>query len=103
MLNEDRKKELGMQVEALGRLVSLCLSHRGGGTYPIIDFLMSMYDGEYYRPDMQLLSRRIDAQHFEDVLSVMRLYRATGMEPHTFFTDGQALFERLASFTAAVK
>lgn len=103
MLSENRKKELGEQVEALERLVSLCLGHRGGGTYPVIDFLMSMYDGECYRPDMQLLSRRIDAQHFEDVLKVMRLYRATGKEPHTFFVDGQALFERLASFTAPVK
>jgi hypothetical protein len=103
MLSEDRKQELAEQVEALGRLVSLCLSHRGGGTYPIIDFLMSMYDGENYRPDMQLLSRRIDAQPFEDVLKVMRLYRATGKEPHEFFKDGGALFERLASFTAPVK
>lgn len=103
MLSEDRKKELAEQVEALGRLVALCLGHRGGGTYPIIDFLMSMYDGECYRPDMQLLSRRIDVQPFEDVLKVMRLYRATGKEPHTFFRNGQALFERLASFTDPVK
>jgi len=103
MLTEDRKNELSEQIEALGRLVSICLSHRGGATYPLIDFLMGMYDGECYRPDMQLLSRRIDTQPFEDVLRVMRLYRATGREPHTFFTDGQALFQRLASFTAPVK
>lgn len=91
------------QVKALQRLVALCLRHQGGGTFPIIDFLMGMHNGHLWRPDVQLLSGRIDDNDFEDVIQVMRLYRASGREPHTFFTDGEKLFRELAAHTQPVK
>lgn len=91
------------QIEALERLVNVCLKHQGGGTYPIIDFLLGLYNGHTWRPDMQLLSGRIDDGHFEDVINVMRLYRETRVEPHTFFTDGENLFRELASYSHPVK
>lgn len=100
---ETRRKLIEEQFQALERLVNLCLRHQGGGTYPIIDFLLGMYNGHLYRPDMQLLSGRIDHDHFEDVIRVMRLYRSTGREPHTFFENGEELFRQLASMSRPVK
>jgi len=91
------------QIEALHRLVTICLRHQGGGTYPIIDFLMGMYNGQRWRPNMQLLSGRIDDGYFEDVLQVMRLYRLTRMEPHTFFDNGVEIFRELSTLTKPVR
>lgn len=92
----------GEQIKALHRLVNLCLRHQGGGTFPIIDFLMGMYNGHVWCPDMQLLNRRIDDNHFEDVLQVMRLYRSTGREPQTFFDNGEELFRELSYMSKRV-
>jgi len=90
-------------VRALQRLVTLCLRHQGGSTFPIIHFLMSLYNGEYYRPDMQLLCGRVDDGHFDDVVQVMRLYRSNRVEPHVYFKDGSQKFERLASMVRPIK
>lgn len=92
----------GEQIKALHRLVYLCLRHQGGGTFPIIDFLLGMYNGYVWSPDMQLLSRRIDDDHFEDVIKVMWLYRSTGLEPHTFFDNGEDLFRELSYMSKRV-
>lgn len=91
------------RIQALHRLVTLCLRHQGGGTMPIIDFLLGMYNGIVWRPDLQLLCGRIDDNHFNDVLSVMKLYRSSRIEPHTYFDNGDEVFRTLASFTKRVK
>lgn len=93
----------GEQINALHRLVNWCLRHQGGSTFPIIDFLLGMYNGHIWRPDMQLLSGRIDDEHFDDVIKVMRLYRFNRLEPHTFFENGDEVFRALASLTKRVK
>jgi len=61
--------------EAVARLVEICIRHQGGGTVPIADFIISLYNADYARPDTYLLCRRIDDNHFADVLSVMTWFR----------------------------
>jgi len=61
--------------QAVVRLLALCFRHQSGGTQPIAEFLVSLYNATYARPDMYLLCRRIDDDHFSDVLSVMGWFR----------------------------
>lgn len=91
------------RVQALVRLVNVCLQHQGGSTIPIIHFLMGLYDGEHYRPDMQLLCARVEEEHFDDILQVMQLFRSTRMEPHLYFKNGDQIFKKLASMVRPVK
>jgi hypothetical protein len=61
--------------QAVVRLLALCFRHQSGGTRPIAEFLVSLYNANYARPDMYLLCRQIDDDHFDDVLLVMGWFR----------------------------
>lgn len=88
---------------AVQALVENCLQHQGGSTFPIIDFLLGLYNGALWKPDMQLLCRRIDDDNFELVLKAMRFIRQTNREPHEFFTHGDSLFDTLKTLTNDAK
>lgn len=80
------------------RLFTLCFRHQSGGTRPIAEFLLSLYNANYARPDMYLLCRRIDDDHFEDVLSVMGWFRNVQgrSDIHNIFgNDGELLITEL--------
>ena len=84
--------------QAVARLLELCIWHQGGGTVPIADFLISLYNADYARPDTYLLCRRIDDDHFTDVINVMMWFRdAPGrMDVHRIFgKDGDRLMKLL--------
>ena len=81
--------------QAIQVLAEVCVRHQGGGTYPLIDFLLGLYNGALWKPDIQLLCRRIDDEHFECVLRAMKFVRQTNIEPHELFTEGTELFEFL--------
>lgn len=81
-------------------LIDTCLLHQGGSTYPIIDFLLSLYNGSLWKPDMQSLCWRIDNENFELVLEAMKFYRQTAVEPHMLFTHGHSLFEKLKTISS---
>ena len=85
------------EAAALLRLMKLCFRHHGGSTVPIMYFLCSLWNGYDYKPDMQLLCKRIDPEHFEDVLTVMRLMRRTG-ETHDFFVNGDEVMLELSKY-----
>jgi len=73
--------------QAAWRLFEAC-RHMGGSTYPIVDFLVSLYNAEYARPDAYLLCRRISDEHFDDVITVMlwfREARPSGFDLHHIF------------------
>ncbi len=95
-LRPEWEKNSGAQ--AIQALVDVCIQHRGGSTYPIIDFLLGLYNGELWKPDMQLLCRRIDTKHFDLVLKAMMFIRQTNKEPHELFVHGNKLFDRLKEF-----
>lgn len=81
--------------EAIQTLAELCVHHQGGSTIPIIDFLLGLYNGELWKPDMQLLCRRIDDDHFQLVLDAMVFTRRTNTEPHVLFERGEELMDFL--------
>lgn len=82
--------------QAVKWLLELCDNHQGGGTIPINHFLLSLYDGARWAPDMQLLCRRIDDDAFEHVMTVVRGYAQRGKELHTYFVNGGKVFENIA-------
>jgi hypothetical protein len=82
--------------QAVKRLLDRCEMHQGGSTFPLNDFLLSLYNGGCWAPDMQLLCYRIDHAAFEDVITVMRGYSVCGKELHEYFVNGNRLFEDIA-------
>lgn len=85
---------------AIQTLAEFCVWHQGGGTYPLIDFLLSLYDGETWKPNMRLVCCRVDDEHFELVLKAMKFTRQTNIEPHALFTRGSELFKFLQRFSS---
>jgi hypothetical protein len=84
---------------ALLRLLKLCHVQVDDSTLPIIDFLCGCYYGSKYKPHMQLLCKRIDTVHFQDVLKVMILIHRTGLDAHDFIEFGRPIFMELSNIT----
>lgn len=85
--------------EAGLRLMEIALSHCGGGTRPIAQLLLSLFDAEIARVDGYALCRRIDDEYFEDVLVLMRWFRTAlgAMDFHRIFGPrGGELMRELA-------
>ncbi|MDR5812058.1 hypothetical protein QCE62_00460 [Caballeronia sp. LZ033] len=61
--------------QAARRLFEICRRHVEFGTRPIAAFLLSLHNASIACPDMYLLSRWIDDDHFEDVMTVVRWFR----------------------------
>jgi hypothetical protein len=84
--------------QAAWRLFEAC-RHCGGSTVPIASFLTSLYNAHYARPDAYLLCRRIDDNHFDDVMAVMRWFREArpgGFDLHYIFgSTGDAVMNDL--------
>lgn len=80
--------------EALLRLVEVAQGHSGQCRY-IAAFLLGLYDGQRFRFDLTDL-RCIDYELFEDCLTVLRMDFQPLREVHTYFKDGDRLFEQLA-------
>lgn len=75
--------------QAAQRLLEAC-RHEGGGTRPIADFLVSLHNSRFARVDAYELSRRLDDDHFVDVLQVLRWFRDAPFrcDLHDVFVDG---------------
>jgi hypothetical protein len=82
-------------VAALERLLEACRQHQGHSTAPILAFLASLYNDMDFQVPAARLCRRITDQDFADVITVMRLSRATNREPHEFFENGGAIWYEL--------
>ena len=91
------------ECEALLRLMTKGFRYRGSGTVPIIYFLCGLWDGNNYRPDMQLLCRRIEDDSFNDVVTVMQLIRRTNKETHDFFEHGEVLMKTLSEHVSQTR
>jgi len=84
--------------QAVARLVERCIQHRGSSTEPIADFVISLYNADYAKPDAYLLCRRIDDKHFRDVITVMTWFRSVpgGLDVHWVFgREGARLMQKL--------
>ncbi|MBP8821952.1 MAG: hypothetical protein KBH08_07615, partial [Brachymonas sp.] len=98
-LTTEYANQLGPQ--AFQRLATLCLRHFGGGTIHIADFLISLYNARFARPDLYMLCRRLDDNEFEDVMVVMRWFRdaAGRIDIHSIYGDaGDSLMHDLMDY-----
>ncbi len=77
--------------QALMRLVEACLSHRGHSTFPIAQLIVHLYNSDYTQVDIGHLCRRVDREHFSDVLTVLAWYRGADRPGfvHTYLEDGE--------------
>ncbi|WP_429535040.1 DUF7673 family protein [Paraburkholderia sp. WC7.3d] len=71
-LSADFIDDLGAQ--AAQRLFAVC-RHDGGGTRPIAELLVSLHNSRHARVDAYALCRRLDDDHFDDVLQALRWFR----------------------------
>ncbi|SAK66008.1 hypothetical protein AWB78_02376 [Caballeronia calidae] len=93
------KFERDMGALATHRLLANCLERDGQAAASLADFLLSLYDARVAKLDAYILCRCIEAEHFEDVLFVMRWFRfaENGFDIHHVFgyERGTALMRAL--------
>jgi hypothetical protein len=82
--------------QAAQRLFAAC-RHDGGGTRPIAELLVSLHNSRYGRGDAYELCRRLDDDHFDDVLQVLRWFRDAPFrcDLQDVFVDGPAVLSDL--------
>lgn len=89
-----RHADLEKCVESLHKCVSFVLEHHANSTHFIASVLCSLYNGDRVKVDLSDIMR-LDMVWAEHVLNVIRLRYDAQREPHTYFKDGNALFERI--------
>lgn len=91
-----RKQDLKGCRESLAWCVDLALNQNYSTAVRIAAFLASLYSGDRVKVNVGGIGN-FDAEHFEHLVNVMRLCFETHREPHTFFVDGNAIFEQIIS------
>lgn len=75
------------------RLTGPCINCSGANTFARL--LASMYNGNRVQFDASRLLFSLDSENFEHAMNAIRLCHETSREPHTFFQNGGALFEKM--------
>jgi hypothetical protein len=93
-LSADFVDDVGAQ--AVRRLFAAC-RHEGGGTRPIAEFLVSLHNSRWAKVDAYELCRRLDDDHFLDVLHVLRWFRDAPFrcDLQDVFVDGPKVLSNL--------
>lgn len=81
---------------SLKHAVHWALHERGSGAMCFAQCLASLYNGERVKADLSSLFS-LDMVNREHMLNVFRLVMETHREPHTFFSNGNELFEKIIS------
>lgn len=89
-----RHADLTECAKSLEFLVNEVLRHPSGGTERAAAFLASLYNGHRVKCDLSGIFA-LDSSFFEHTLNVMRLCFETHREPHSFFANGNEIFERI--------
>ena len=92
-----RKAKLQDCVESLRIALDWALHHDCSGANVFARLLASMYNGNRVQMDVSRLLFSLDTENFEHAMNAIRLCRETSREPHTFFENGGALFEKMIS------
>lgn len=91
-----RKANLEGCLESLEVAMNWALHHDNSGAAVFARLLASLYNGDRVKMDASKLIFTLDRENFEHAMNVIRLCRDTGgREPHTFFKNGNALFEKI--------
>lgn len=88
-----RAANLEQCVESLKHCVRWALKDCGSSRV-FARFLASLYNGDRVKADVSDI-RALDPENFEHLMNVMRLCFETSREPHTFFENGNEIFERI--------
>jgi hypothetical protein len=78
--------------ESLEYVVNYAAREYGSGAKVFATFLASLYNGNRVKADVSDIGA-LDACNFEHLMNVLRLCFATHQEPHSFFKNGNAIFE----------
>lgn len=90
---ELRKARLDDCLKSLEVAVNWAVKHDTSGARVFATLLASMYNGARVKFDVSDL-KLLDQGNFEHAMNCIRLCQDTHREPHQFFKDGGALFER---------
>jgi len=88
-----RNAKLSECIKSLEVALNWALNHDTSGARVFATLLASMYNGTRVKFDVSDL-KRLDQGNFEHAMNCIRLCQETHREPHQFFKNGNALFER---------
>lgn len=89
-----RRVDLKACLESLRFCVDVALHHDYGTAIYTARFLASFYNGNRVQADVSSLFN-FDGLHFEHLMNALRLCHETHREPHSFFVNGNAIFEEI--------
>lgn len=90
---EARKATLSGCLKSIEIALNWALKHDTSGARVFATLLASMYNGNRVKFDVSDL-KLLDRDNFEHALNCMRICQELHREPHQFFENGGALFER---------
>lgn len=80
--------------KSLEHVVNYATREYGSGAEVFAAFLGSLYNGNRVKADVSRIGA-LDACNFEHLMNVMRLCKMTHREPHSFFKNGNNIFEAI--------
>ncbi len=89
-----RKRDLNGCRDSLAWCVDLALNQNYSTAVRIAAFLTSLYNGDRVQVAVSGIGN-FDDEHFEHLMNVLRLCHETHREPHTFFKEGNRIFEQI--------
>lgn len=92
---ELRTAKLETCVESIKVAMDWAMKSDCSGAATFARLLASLYNGDRVQMDASRLVFSLDSTNFEHAMNVIRLCHETSREPHTFFVNGGALFEKL--------
>lgn len=91
---EARKADLRGCLKSIEIALNWALKHDTSGARVFATLLASMYNGNRVKFDVSDL-KLLDCENFEHALNCMRICQELHREPHQFFENGGAVFERV--------
>lgn len=91
---ELRKANLAECTKSLEHCVNYASRDYGSGATVFAQFLASLYNGNRVKADVSGISS-LDIRNFEHLMNVIRLCKMTHQEPHSFFKNGNDIFEAI--------
>lgn len=88
-----RREDAEQGRASLTHCVEMALQDHGGARV-MAQFLCSLYNGNRVKADVSGIGT-LDMANFEHLMNALRLCYQQHSEPHEFFVDGGALFERI--------
>lgn len=89
-----RKANLAECTKSMEYCVNYASREFGSGSTVLAQFLASLYNGNRVKADVSGIGS-LDRSNFEHLMNVMRLCFMAHMEPHSFFNNGNDIFEHI--------